>query len=400
MSPTVQAHGLDLIALRRELHQIPEVGLQLPRTHARLLAEFEHLPVEITEAAGASGFVAVLRGTASDPADGRRPIVLLRADMDALPVAEETGGPFASTNGSMHACGHDLHMAAIVGAARSLCARRKELHGDVVFLLQAGEEGHGEARLVLEEGLIEAAGRRPDHAYGLHVWSSGHPTGSIRSRAGALMAGVDTFDVRVIGRGGHGSAPQHTVDPIPILCEMVTQSQVMITRQFDIFDPVVLTCGVLRAGEANNVIPDQAMASFSMRTFSHATRQKALEQLTRLFRHLAQARGAHCELEVTASSPTTCNEPAEVDYVEAIVQRGFPGRWSPMADPVTASEDFAYVLEQIPGAFVFVSAVPEGTDSTTASSNHSPQAIFDDSVLDDAARLLAELALGRLAGSS
>ena len=253
---------------------------------------------------------------------------------------------------------------------------------------------------MLEEGLIEAAGRRPDHAYGLHVWSSGHPTGSIRSRAGALMAGVDTFDLRVIGRGGHGSAPQHTVDPIPILCEMVTQSQVMITRQFDVFDPVVLTCGVLRAGEANNVIPDQAMASFSMRTFSHVTRQKVLGQLTLLFTHLAQARGARCELEVTASSPTTLNDPAEVDYVEAIVQRGFPGRWPPMADPVTASEDFAYVLEQIPGAFVFVSAVPEGTDPTTAPSNHSPQAIFDDSVLDDAARLLAELALGRLAGSS
>jgi hippurate hydrolase len=125
-----------------------------------------------------------------------------------------------------------------------------------------------------------------------------------------------------------------------------------------------------------------------------------LGELARLFTHLAQARGAHCELKVTASSPTTRNDPAEVDYVEAVVQRGFPDRWSPMADPVTASEDFAYVLEQIPGAFVFVSAVPEGTDPTTAPSNHSPQAIFDDSVLDDAARLLAELALGRLAGSS
>lgn len=400
MPPTETAQGADLIALRRELHRIPEVGLQLPQTHARVLAEFEPLPVEITEAAGASGFVAVLRGTAGAPASGRRPIVLLRADMDALPVAEESGEAFAATNGAMHACGHDLHMAAIVGAAHILCARRHELRGDVVFLLQAGEEGHGGARLVLEEGLTDAAGRRPDHAYGLHVWSSDHPAGSIRSRAGALMAGVDAFDVRVIGRGGHGSAPQHTIDPIPILCEMVTQSQVLIARQLDAFDPVVLTCGTLRAGTADNVIPDQAQASFSLRTFSPASREKALLELTRLFTHLAEARGATCELEIRASSPTTLNDAAEVEFVEAIVQRSLPGRWSPLEHPVAASEDFAYVLEQIPGAFVFVSAVPKGTDPTTAPANHSPQAVFDDSVLDDAARLLSALALGRLADPS
>lgn len=398
MTPTGTSSAASLSALRRELHQIPEVGLDLPQTHARILAEFSALPLEITGAQGSSGFAAVLRGAAPDAATGAdRPIVLLRADMDALPVTEETGLGYASANGAMHACGHDLHMAAIVGAARTLCAERDRLRGDVLFLLQPGEEGFDGAKRIIAEGLLEAAGKLPDHAYGLHVWSSTYATGSIVSRAGALMAGADALEVRVVGRGGHGSAPQHAIDPVPILCEMVTQSQVMIARQFDAFDPVVMACGSIHAGSACNVIPDEAWASFSVRTFSHATRDKMISAVTQLFTHLAQARGASCEVSFERPMPPTINDPAEVDFVEAAVQRRFPERWSRLDHPVAASEDFSLILEQIPGAFIFVSAVPDDVDPISAPANHSPQAVFDDTVLEDAADLLTELVLGRLA---
>ncbi|WP_206447651.1 M20 metallopeptidase family protein [Agrococcus sp. KRD186] len=387
----------ELIALRRELHQIPEVGLQLPQTVARVRREFEQLPVEIVDAVGVSGFAAVLRGgRGQDTPVSERPTVLLRADMDALPVVEETGLPYASANGNMHACGHDLHMAAIVGAARRLVEARHELAGDVVFLLQPGEEGWDGARLVIDEGLLDVSGKRPDHAYGLHVWSGLYPHGQIASRPGPLMSAADVLTVTVHGRGGHGSAPHLAIDPIPIVASMILDAQVMVARQFDAFDPVIVTCGSLHAGSANNVIPDSAIAEFSLRSYSAAARTQLLEGLTRLFTSIAEARGATCTLDFGASSALTSNDPHEIEYVADVVQQAFPDRWHTLEHPIGASEDFSQILQLIPGAFIFVGAVPAGQDPTTAPLNHSPKAAFDDAVLDDCAAMLAVLAQHRL----
>lgn len=384
----------ELIALRERLHQIPEVGLDLPQTVQAVRAEFEQLDVEIHEAEHVSGFAAILRGEA--PCEGSRPLVLLRSDMDALPVPEETGLPFASTNGAMHGCGHDMHMAGIVGAARALAEVRDRLAGDVLFLLQPGEEGADGAQHLIDEGLLEAAGRMPDHAYGLHVWSANYPHRAICSRPGALMASSDLIYLTVRGKGGHGSAPHLALDPVPIVAEMITQAQVMVAREFDIFDPVVVTCGMVVAGQAPNVIADTARAEFTLRAFKTATRNRLIQRMRGLCQAVAQAHGATCEVELVELYPVTENDPQEVAYVQRHVEEVFPGRWQEMEHPVGAAEDFSKILQRIPGAFVFVSAIPEGEDHTTAAMNHSPNAIYDSARLVDCSTLLATLALGRL----
>ena len=384
----------ELIALRERLHQIPEVGLDLPQTIQAVRAEFEQLDVEIHEAEHVSGFAAILRGGV--PTSGRRPLVLLRSDMDALPVPEETGLPFASTNGAMHGCGHDMHMAGLVGAARALAEVRDRLAGDVLFLLQPGEEGADGAQHLIDEGLLEAAGRMPDHAYGLHVWSANYPHRAICSRPGALMASSDLIFLTVRGKGGHGSAPHLALDPVPIVAEMITQAQVMVAREFDIFDPVVVTCGKVVAGQAPNVIADTARAEFTLRAFKTETRDRLIERMRGLCQAVAQAHGATCEVELVELYPVTENDPQEVAYVQRHVEEVFPGRWHEMEHPVGAAEDFSKILQRIPGAFVFVSAIPEGEDHTTAAMNHSPNAIYDSARLVDCSTLLATLALGRL----
>ena len=252
----------DLITLRRQIHADPEIGLDLPNTQRRILDALDGLPLEITLGEKLSSVAAVLRG-------GRPgPLVLLRGDMDALPLDENSGEPFASTNGAMHACGHDLHVAGLVGAARLLCARKDELAGDVLFMFQPGEEGDDGAGVMLEEGILDVAGRRPDAAYGLHVIAGTAPAGVFAGRPGPFMAAADEIHVRVIGAGGHGSQPFLTKDPVPVICEMVLALQTMVTRQFDIFDPVVLTVGRIAAGTKENIIPDEARFDATIRTFT------------------------------------------------------------------------------------------------------------------------------------
>jgi len=384
-----------LVALRRELHQIPELALDLPQTASRVRAEFEALGCEITDAREVSGFVAVLRGGGYEPGD-KHPTVLLRADMDALPVVEETGVEWASTNGAMHACGHDMHMAGIVGAARALHAVRDRLVGDVLFFLQPGEEGWDGAQHLIDEGLLEASGAQPDHAYGLHVWSGRFPSGIITTRPGALMASTDSMHIEVKGRGGHGSAPFLALDPVPVIAEIITQSHVAVTREFDISDPVVATCGAVLAGTTSNVIPDSARASFTLRTFSEANRQRLPDVLERLARGIAAAHGMDVVVEREILYPPTINDVAEAAFVEQVTDAVFPGRFAELPAPLGAGEDFSKILQRIPGCYVFVSAVPEGVDAESAPFNHSPRAFYDDSYLTDCSLLLASLAVARL----
>lgn len=388
--------GIDLISLRRDLHQIPEVGLHLPQTQARVLRALDGLPLDVTLGTGLSSVVGVLRG--SRPSKGRRRVVLLRGDMDGLPVAELTGLDYAATTGTMHACGHDLHMAMLVGAAHELSARRDELAGDVVFMFQPGEEGFDGCGLMLDEGLLEVAGAAPDFVYAIHVWSALDAGGTFSTKPGTVMASADVAEVRVVGRGGHGSTPHRAADPVPALAEITTALQTMVTRGFDVQDPVVVTVGLLQAGTAPNVIPEDGRLAATLRAFSHEARDRLIQTIPRLVEGIASAHGVTAEFELNEQYPVTVNDPAEADFVAGAVADLFgPGRHLRWDTPLAGAEDFSRLLERAPGCFIGLSACPPDLDPATAAFNHSAYARFDDAVVPDGARLLAELALRKLA---
>jgi len=383
----------ELAHLRRAIHAEPEIGLHLPLTQQKILAALDGLPLEITLGSALSSVTAVLRGGA-----GNGHVVLLRADMDALPVTERTGLDFASQiDGTMHACGHDLHSAMLVGAAQLLSARRADLPGSVVFMFQPGEEGHGGARFMIEEGVLDAAGKRAAAAYALHVTSAELRAGVFSTRDGPMMAAAEALNITVHGRGGHGSQPQHAADPIPVACEIVTALQVLVTRAFDIFDPVVITVGSFHAGTANNVIPDEARLQVTIRSFSAASRELVREAAVRLARDTALAHGLTASAEFESSYPVTVNDPQETRFAtEVVADLVGEDRFRPQPNPQAGAEDFSFVLDQVPGAFVMLGACPPPVDPATAPFNHSAFAVFDDTVLADGAALFTELAVRRL----
>ena len=399
MTYTDDAKGLqeDLVRLRRDLHRIPELGLDLPRTQERVLAALDGLPLEITLGSELNSVTAVLRGTGPAPGGGARQAVLLRGDMDALPVVEKTGRDFAADGPNMHACGHDLHTAMLVGAARLLSGHRDRLAGDVVFMFQPGEEGNDGAGHMIREGVLDAAGPRVIGAYGLHVMSDRLPRGHVVSRAGTFMAGADEIQVTVRGAGAHGSRPHTGRDPIPVACEMVVALQSLVTRKFDIFDPVVITVGAFHAGTASNIIPDDATFHVTMRSFSRESRARLLDTVVDLLNGLASAYGLTVDITYKEQYPPTVNHAPEVDFLEEVVREVHgEERFSRIPNPNPGAEDFSRVLEEVPGTYAFLGACT-AEDFAGAPSNHSPLADFDDSVLGDGAALLAELADRRLA---
>jgi hippurate hydrolase len=383
----------EIADLRHAIHAEPEIGLALPRTQRKVLDALAGLPLEVSTGQAVSSVTAVLRG-------GRPgPVVLLRGDMDALPVTEETGLPYASAiPGVMHACGHDLHTAMLAGAARLLCARQAELPGTVIFMFQPGEEGYAGARYMISEGVLNAAGERPVAAYALHVTASKPPCGVFSTRPGPMLAGADQITVTVHGRGGHASQPHRSADPIPAACEMVLALQTMVTRKFDVFDPVVITVGSFHAGTADNVIPDQARFLATARSYSPASRALLAEAVPRLITEIAAAHGLTAEAEYADEYPVTVNDAAEAAFALQTVTEVFgPDRAEQAQFPITGAEDFSFVLQEVPGAFVFLGACPPDRDPETAPTNHSAIATFDDAVLAEGTALYAELALRRLA---
>ena len=381
----------EIADLRHAIHREPEIGLDLPETQAKVLAALDGLPLEISTGRGLSSVTAVLRG-------GQGPVVLLRGDMDALPVTEETRLPYASAiPGAMHACGHDLHTAMLAGAARLLSARRAELPGAVIFMFQPGEEGCAGARHMIDEGVLDAAGQRPVAAYGLHVTSQRLPCGVFSTRPGPMLAAADQITVTVHGRGGHASMPHQAADPIPVACEMVTALQTLVTRKFDVFDPVVITVGSFHAGTTDNVIPDKATFLATARSFSHESRSRLAELVPRLIGDIARGHGLTAEASYAGEYPVTVNDAAEAAFAAETIAAVFGAERGEQARfPITGAEDFSFVLEQVPGAFVMLGACPPGADPLTAPTNHSAMATFDDAVLADGTALYAELALRRL----
>lgn len=381
----------ELQALRRKLHQIPEFGLQLPKTLELVLSEVSGLG-EITLGKSISSAVLHIKGAKPGPT------VLLRADMDALAVIEDTGLDFASTNGFMHACGHDLHMAIGVGAAKILASRKDQLNGEVIIFFQPGEEGHHGADVMIEEDALMVSGSKPTRAYGIHVFSS-YPLGMMGSRAGALMASAGDLLVTVSGSGGHGSMPWLSKDPISVLNEIMSAIQTMVTKRFSAFDPVIVNIGWVRAGDTatTNVIPETASFGATVRVFSEENASKLKLYTKELVDSIAQGFGLSATVEFTRATKVLVNDKDAISSVERITQEVFgPGRYIDLPTPIAGGEDFASILREVPGAFVFMGACPPEVDHSTAATNHSNKAVFDDSILGDGAALLASLAIDAL----
>lgn len=379
----------DLQALRRRLHADPEIGLELPRTQAVLLEALEPLGLEVRTGTATTSITAVLRGGRPGPA------VLLRGDMDGLPIAEATGLPFASANGAMHACGHDLHMAGLVGAARLLAARQAELAGDVIFAFQPGEEGYAGARVMLDEGLLAAAGEAPIAAYAIHV-DSLTPARTWVTRQGPIMASASGFRIRISARGGHAASPQLGVDPIPVAAELVLAIQSFVTRRISAVDPAVISVtGIASDSSAPNVLSANVDLAINVRTLSRETLDLVRERLPELAAGIAAAHGCTAESEFLPNYPVTVNDPAETARVLAYLDETHGvEQVTRMPNPAMASEDFAYMLEEVPGTLLFLGAMVEGEEP--AAPMHSDRTRFDDGVLELQARTLSDLAAIRL----
>ena len=368
-----------IVSLRRAIHAEPELGLETPKTLAKVRAELADLPLEWREGPSCTGAVAVL-----NPGKAGRS-VLLRGDMDALPMDELTGLDFASTvPGRMHACGHDTHTAMRAGAARVLAARADELAGEVRFMFQPGEEGFHGARFMLDDGLLDPL---PDAAFALHIMPNA-PHGTIGGRAGTLLAAADMLDIAVRGRGGHASMPHDTRDPVPVACEIVMALQAMVTRRFDAAEAVVVTITQLDAGSAHNIVPDKALLRGTMRTLTPDKRAAVQADIRRVAENIAAAHDCTAEVTITEGFPPTINDPRAVDLAERVAT-GLGGAFLRLEAPIMGAEDFSYVLAKVPGAMCFLGVAEEGADWKSCCSIHSSRMMVDESVLPRGTAFLA-----------
>ena len=384
-----QALAPRIVALRRAIHAEPELGLDTPLTLAKVRAELADLPLEWREGPSCTGAVATLRGARP----GRS--VLLRGDMDALPMPEETGLEFASAiPGRMHACGHDTHTAMLAGAARMLAERREELAGEVRLMFQPGEEGFHGARFMIEDGLLggESHGPLPDAAFALHIMPN-YKHGVLVSRAGALLAAADKLEIVVEGRGGHASMPHQTRDPVPVACEIVTAIQAMVTRRYEAAEATVVTVTQLDAGSAHNIIPDRAVLKGTIRTLSPERRRVIRDDLRRLAEGIAAAHECTAQVTVIDGFPPTINDPRAVATFEAVASELPGGAFETLPHPILGAEDFSYVLEKVPGAMAFLGVAAEGSDWAGCCGIHSSRMVVDETALPRGAAILAGAAL-------
>lgn len=379
----------DVVDLRRAIHHDPELGLHLPRTQQRVADALADLDLDIECGDDVSWVTGTLVG------DGDGPTILLRGDMDALPMPEDTGLDYASaTDGVMHACGHDAHVAMLVGAARLLGQRRTELRGTVKLLFQPGEEGHHGARHCIDEGVL--AGPDVDAAFALHV-SPNIPAGFLASRPGPLMASADEFVVKVRGRGGHASTPHWAADPVPVAAELVLALQALVTRTVDAFDPAVLTVARLSAGTTSNVIPELAELEGTVRAVSEATRQKVHDGLHRVAHHVAAAHDCEAEIDYTFRYPVTVNDADFSGFAREVMRDLLGGpRHLDMPHPIMGAEDWSYVLQRVPGSMAFLGVCPDGTSPSAAPSCHSNKMQLDEDALHVGVAAHAAMALSYL----
>jgi amidohydrolase len=386
-----------VVELRRTLHRWPEVGNELPLTREHVLGAIEGLPVDVTLHESTSGITALLTG-------GRPgPTILLRGDMDALPLHEDTGLDFTSeVDGAMHACGHDTHTAMLVGAARLLADHRDELAGRVLFMFQPGEEGHHGARFMLDEGLLDVppladgTASPVTGAFAIHITST-LPTGWIGGRGGPLLASSDRLLVKLTGKGGHASEPYRALDPIPVACEIVQALQTMVTRSIDVFDPGVVTVARITAGTTNNVIPETAEIEGTVRAVSEQTRSRVHDGIRRVVDGIAAAHGATVDVLIEPGYPVTVNDEdfaaTALGVAEQVVGADKVVR---QAHPIMGAEDWSYVLQRVPGAMVFLGGTHVDRDLATAAPNHSNLVVFDEQAMVNGIATYAAVALHHL----
>jgi amidohydrolase len=376
------------VALRRRIHAQPELGLELPRTREAVLEALAGLDLEIERSEKTSGVVATLRGARPGPA------VLLRADMDALPMPEDTDLEFRSTaDGRMHACGHDAHTAMLASAARLLHARRRELAGSVKLMFQPGEEGHFGALRMLEEGVLERGGA-PDAVFAIHV-DPRLPVGMVASRPGPVLAAADVWVAQLKGRGGHASMPHDTLDPIPVACEVVQALQTFVTRRIDVFDPVVLTATKIEAGTTGNVIPETAQILGTLRSTSEAARRRAQEGIRRIATQVAAAHELEARVHIFDGYPVTVNDTGFAGFAREVATGLLgDGAYLDMSAPVMGAEDFSVLLQRWPGAMVFLGVRPEGVEQPAPC--HSNRMLLNEEGMAAGIALHAAVALRHL----
>jgi len=377
----------DLVKVRRELHQIPEFGLDLPKTLAVVLREVGDLG-EVTLGKDMTAASILIRGAKPGPT------VLLRADMDALAVSEDTGLDFASTNGYMHACGHDLHIAMGIGAARLVAKNKDQLNGNVIMFFQPGEEGHDGAGVMLSQNMHMVSGEKPVAAYGLHVFSQGE-SGVFASKKDTMMASAGDMYVTIKGRGGHGSMPWNAKDPITGMIEILSSLQSYIAKNFDALDPIVVNVGWIKAGNdhTTNIVPEEVSFGATVRSFSKKGYDDTRTMVPNFITKMAESMGLKAEVEFSPATKVLINDHAAIDRVERVARDMFGAeRYQTMPQPIPGGEDFASIVEEIPGAFVFLGASYPNTAPEEREANHSNKAKYDDSVLADGAALLAALA--------
>ena len=377
------------IELRRTIHQFPEQGLQLPRTQRVVLDSIAPLGLDVRAGTSLSSVVADLHGATSGKS------VLIRGDMDALPMPEDTGLEFASeVAGSMHACGHDAHTAMLAGAAHLLHARRDGLAGMVRFMFQPGEEGHFGARVMMEEGvLVEPT---IDAVFGLHV-TPNIPAGMIATRGGPIMAAADVLRITVTGMGGHASSPYLGNDPMPIAAEIITALQVFVTRRISTFDPVVISITNVHGGTTNNVIPETVYLEGTLRSVSESSRRKAREGIQRIATNIAAAHEMGAEVRIDEGYPVVVNDHAQAQFALDVARR-LVGEASAieMPSPVMGAEDFSYLLNERPGAFIYLGVCPPGEKPGTAHGCHSNRMTIDENAMRVGIAYYAALALSFL----
>ncbi|WP_436794331.1 M20 metallopeptidase family protein [Actinospongicola halichondriae] len=380
----------ETVEYRRRMHRRPELGLHLPETQATVLEAIDGLDLEIETGDECSWVVATLdSGTPG-------PTMLLRGDMDALPMPEDTGLPYASEiDGAMHACGHDAHTAMLASSAKVLAGRRDELTGKVVFMFQPGEEGFAGAKVMIDEGLLD--GRNVTRAFAIHQ-STSAPSGFVGTKPGPLLASADFFELTVTGKGGHASMPHFAVDPIPIACEMVGAFQTMITRKVEAFNPAVVTVAKIRAGTTTNVIPETAMMAGTIRSVSEKSRALVIAEMERIATHIALAHGATATLDVqTDGYPVTINDADAAAWVLDVAGRLVGDQAMEMPDPVMGAEDWSYVLQQVPGAMAFLGTCPPDIPLAESAPNHSNRMIIHEDAMAVGTALYAAVALDECA---
>ena len=376
--------GEDIISLRREIHREPELGFDTRKTAEKVLAALDWLPLDVQTGVAENGLVATLKG------GGEGPTVALRADMDALPIYEETGLPFASeTDGKMHACGHDGHTSMLVGAARALCEDhlRERLNGTVKFVFQPAEEGGGGGQVMVEKGVADGV----DSIFALHLWP-GLEFGKAATKAGPIMAAADAFEMEIKGKGGHGAMPHMTVDAVAIAAQVVTVLQTVVAREVNPVEPAVLTVGEIEAGTAFNIIPETARLGGTVRTVDADLRQRMPERIEELARGVARGMRGDAELNYRFSYPVTRNDAGAAGLALNVAKELFgEDRAMEVEHPSMGGEDFAFFLEELPGAYIWLGV-------GDVSGLHTPRFAFDEEILPQGAALLTALALESLSG--